>query len=131
MLAKMPQKTVKSPFKNKFTIISMILLVGLGISAAYFTVPFLQSPIPTPNNIIGNTSNTTVSAPISHKNASEFNIQTTASTNNTTTTATPNNNTSKISTSQNTSKSKTNNPKTSKDTTNLSKNTKSMINNTK
>ncbi len=61
MLAKMPQKTVKSPFRSKLTIISVVLLMGLGISAAYFTVPFLQAPIPTPQNLIGNTTNTTVS----------------------------------------------------------------------
>ena len=72
MLAKMPQKTVKSPFRNKLTIISVVLLMGLGLSAAYFTVPFLQAPIPTPQNLIGNTTNTTVS----HTGASAVKIQT-------------------------------------------------------
>ena len=72
MLAKMPQKTVKSPFRSKLTIISVVLLMGLGVSAAYSTVPFLQAPIPTPQNLIGNTTNTTVS----HNGASSVKIQT-------------------------------------------------------
>jgi hypothetical protein len=76
MLAKMPQKTVKSSFRNKLTIISLVLLMGLGLSAAYFTVPFLQSPIPTTNNLIGNTTNNTVAAPVSHTNASAIGIET-------------------------------------------------------
>ena len=81
MLAKMPQKTVKSPFRNKLTIISVVLLMGLGISAAYFTVPFLQAPLPTPQNLIGNTTNTTVS-PVSHTGESAVNPQVTSTRNN-------------------------------------------------
>jgi hypothetical protein len=129
MLAKMPQKTVKSPFKNKFTIISVVLLMVLGLSAAYFTVPSLQGTISTPNNLIGNTSNTTISAPVSHKNASVFKIPATPVPTNNTTTASPVNvNTSKTSTNkQNTNTSTTNNPKTTKPTTTTSsKNTKSI-----
>ena len=76
MLSKMPQKTVKSSFRNKLTIISLILLMGLGLSAAYFTVPSLQSPIPTTNNLIGNTTNNTITAPVSHTNASTIGIET-------------------------------------------------------
>jgi hypothetical protein len=76
MLAKMPQKTAKSPFRNKLTIISLVLLMGLGLSAAYFTVPFIQSPIPAPNNLIGNTTNNTVSSPVSHTNISGIKIKT-------------------------------------------------------
>jgi hypothetical protein len=127
MLAKMPQKTVKSPFKNKFTIISVVLLMVLGLSAAYFTAPSLQGTISTPNNLIGNTSNTTISSPVSHKNASVVKIQATPAPTNNTTTTTASVNTSKTSTNkQNTSISTTHNSKTTKPTTNPSKNTKSI-----
>jgi hypothetical protein len=99
MLAKMPQKTAKSPFRNKLTIISLVLLMGLGLSAAYFTVPFIESPIPAPNNLIGNTTNNTVSSPVSHSNISEIKIQTpqensTPTTNTTTSASTQTDNTS-------------------------------------
>ena len=96
MLAKMPQKTIKSPFRNKLTIISVVLLMGLGVSAAYFTVPFLQAPLPTPQNLIGNTTNTTVS-PVSHTGISA--VQTPqVTTNPATNTTTGSGNTTKIKT---------------------------------
>jgi hypothetical protein len=137
MLAKMPQKTAKSPFKNKFTILSLVLLTGLGLSAAYFTVPFLQAPLPAPNNLIGNTTNTTesipVSTPVSHTNTSSVKIQgqqaapTANSTSDVNTTKTD-------TTKQNTNTSKTsstNNSKTTKTSkTNPSKNTKTVTNGT-
>jgi len=126
MLAKLPQKTLKLPFINKLTIISLVLLMGLGLSAAYFTVPFLQTHIPAPNNMIGNTTNNTLSAPVSHTTTSIINIQTqqinaTPTTNtNKGTLSTPsintskqNNNSSETSTTNNSKKSTT-----SKSTTN-------------
>jgi hypothetical protein len=120
MLTKMPQKTVKSPFRNKLTIISLILLMGLGLSAAYFTVPFLQVLMPTPNSLIGNTTNNTVSAPVSHTSESSIKIPPQENI-----TSTTNTNTSTVSTpSISTSKQVTNTSKgtnTSKTTTNNSK----------
>ena len=104
MLAKMPQKTANSPFRNKLTIISLVVLMGLGLSAAYFTVPFIQSPIPAPNSLIGNTTNNTVSSPVSHTNISGIKIQDNSTpTTNTTSTA---NTTSNITSTQNTDTNK-------------------------
>ncbi len=145
MLAKMPQKTVKSPFRNKLTLISLVLLMGLGLSAAYFTVPYIESPIPAPNNLIGNTTNNTVSSPISHTNISGIKLQTpqdnnipttntTTSTANTSSniTSTQNTDTNKQNSNQsqqnnNAAKTSTNSSKTSK----TSKTTKSTKNTTK
>jgi hypothetical protein len=131
MLAKMPQKTAKSPFKNKLTILSLILLMGLGLSAAYFTVPFLQVPIPAPDNLIGNTTNNTISAPLTHTGASAIKIQTpnvntTPTTNTTSTNVNTQNTTSKqntnISKRSTTTNSKTNmNSKTTPSSTNTKK----------
>jgi hypothetical protein len=104
MLAKMPQKTAKSPFKNKLTILSLILLMGLGLSAAYFTVPFLQVPIPAPDNLIGNTTNNTISAPLTHTGASAIKIQTP----NVNTTPTTNTTSTNVNTQNTTSKQNTN-----------------------
>lgn len=139
MLAKMPQKTAKSPFKNKFTILSLVLLMGLGLSAAYFTVPFLQAPLPAPNNLIGNTTNTTesipVSTPVSHTNTSSVKIQGQQAAPTPTANSTSDVNTTKTDTTkQNTNTSKTsstNNSKTTKTSkTNPSKNTKTVTNGT-
>lgn len=138
MLAKMPQKTVKSPFRNKLTIISLVLLMGLGVSAAYFTVPFLQSPIPAPNNLIGNTTNNTVATPVSHTNTS-LEIQTpqvNATSTNTSTVSTSKNNQVNNTSNQgtNTSKQGSNTSKTtnkSKTSTNSQTNTQTTSSSTK
>ena len=141
MLAKMPEKTVKSPLRNKLTIISLVLLMGLGLSAAYFTVPYLQTPMPSPNSLIGNTTNNTVSSPVSHINSSSIKIQTPQEN----TTPTANTNTSTVSTPStskqvnntgkqvnNTSKNTSNNSKTTTNsqTTHSSTNSKKTTNNT-
>ncbi len=130
MLAKMPQKTVKSPFKNKLTIISVVLLMGLGVSAAYFTVPFLQAPLPTPQNLIGNTTNTTV-LPVSHTGVSA--VQTPQVTTNPTNTTTASANTTKIKTPNTTNNNQdtgtsSNISKTSTTTKTTSKTTPSKTN---
>lgn len=127
MLAKMPQKTAKSSFKNKLTILSLILLMGLGLSAAYFTVPFLQVPIPAPDNLIGNTTNNTLSAPVTHTGASSIKIQKPVNNASTTNSTSTNVNTQNTTSKQNKNISKrstTNNSKTSssKTTTNFKTN---------
>ena len=122
MLAKMPQKTVKSPFRNKLTILSLVLLMGLGLSAAYFTVPFLEVPVPTPDNLIGNTTNNTVSAPVTHTGSSAIKIQT-PSNNTTTNTTSTNVNNQSTTGKQNTNTSKTSS--SSKTTTTTKSNTNS------
>ena len=132
MLAKMPQKTVKSPFRNKLTIISLVLLMGLGLSAAYFTVPFLQVPLTSPNNLIGNTTNKTVSSPVSHTNASSIEIQTPQATQttstNTSTVSTPSTSKDSNTSKQGTNTSKTTTTNNSKTTTNSKTNTNSQTN---
>lgn len=127
MLAKMPQKTSKSPFRNKLTIISLVLLMGLGLSAAYFTVPFLQVPIPAPDNLVANATNTTVSGPVSHVGASTVKVQTPqANATQTTNTTTNNVNTPNINMNNNTSKYDTN-TKTSKTNNSNTSNTSKTI----
>ena len=141
MLAKMPQKTVKSPFRNKLTILSLVLLMGIGLSAAYFIVPFLQVPVPTPDNLIGNTTNNTVSAPVTQIGSSEIQTPAANTTTNTTSTNvnnqnnTGNQNTSKTSTATNSKTSSSSKTTTSKSNTNSktnpsSTNTKKTTNST-
>ncbi len=113
MLARMPQKTKKSPFRNKLTILSMVLLMGLGLSAAYFTVPYLQAPNPGPENLIGNTSNNTVSSPASNTSRSEIKILTPQANSTSQNKTTPNTSMN----TQNTSTTKKSTPNTSKTTT--------------
>ena len=77
MLAKMPQVTDKSsstetsPFRNKLTLLSLIIFLGVGLSAGYMMFPLLQSP--TPVNVSNNTTEIVVSAPTNHINTSAVN----------------------------------------------------------
>ena len=77
MLAKMPQVTDKSsstetsPFRNKLTLLSLIIFLGVGLSAGYMMFPLLQSP--TPANVSNNTTEIVVSAPTNHINTSAVN----------------------------------------------------------
>ncbi len=74
MLAKMPQVTDKSsntessPFRNKLTLLSLVIFLGVGLSAGYMMFPLLQSP--TPVNVSNNTTEIVVSAPTNHMNTS-------------------------------------------------------------
>ena len=74
MLAKMPHETDKSsrneasPFHNKLTLLSLVIFLGVGLSAGYMMFPLLQSP--TPVNVSNNTTQIVVSAPTNHINTS-------------------------------------------------------------
>jgi hypothetical protein len=74
MLAKMPHVTDKSsntessPFRNKLTLLSLVIFLGIGLSAGYMMFPLLQSP--TPLNVSNNTTEIVVSAPTNHINTS-------------------------------------------------------------
>ena len=70
MLAKMPQQTdissqsEASPFRNKLTIFSLVLLLGVSISGGYMMFPLLQPT--TPVNVSNNTTEVVLSAPTNH-----------------------------------------------------------------
>ncbi len=129
MLAKIPSQNSKSPFKNKFTILSVLVLIGLGLSAAYVVVPFIQAPtIHAPTKLVGNTTQTTLSSPANQNNApvtiNNGATNTTASNttsindnsainNNKNTTSTKNSNKSNTSTKSNTSSNSNTNSKSS------------------
>jgi hypothetical protein len=102
MLAKMPQVTDKSsstessPFHNKLTLLSLVIFLGIGLSAGYMMFPLLQSP--TPVNVSNNTTEIVLSAPTNHINASAVNNATVKNkTANTTTANTTDNAKAKIS----------------------------------
>jgi hypothetical protein len=77
MLAKMPQvtdnasRTESSPFRNKLTLLSLLIFLGIGLSAGYMMFPLLQSP--TPVNVSNNTTEIVVSAPNNHINTTTAN----------------------------------------------------------
>jgi hypothetical protein len=77
MLAKMPQETDRlqsteaSPFRNKLTLLSLVIFLGIGLSAGYMMFPLLQSP--TPVNVSNNTTEIVLSAPADHINSSAVN----------------------------------------------------------
>ena len=72
MLAKMPQQidtspqNEASPFRNKLTVFSLVLFLGVGLSAGYMIFPLLQ-PV-TPVNVSNNTTEVVLSAPTNHAN---------------------------------------------------------------
>jgi hypothetical protein len=74
MLAKMPQETDRlpsteaSPFRNKLTLLSLVIFLGIGLSAGYMMFPLLQSPKPV--NVSNNTTEIVLSAPADHVNSS-------------------------------------------------------------
>ena len=72
MLAKMPQQIDTSPqhevspFRNKLTVFSLVLFLGVGLSAGYMIFPLLQPA--TPLNVSNNTTEVVLSAPTNHAN---------------------------------------------------------------
>lgn len=72
MLAKMQQQTDTSPqseaslFRNKLTVFSLVLILGIGISAGYMMFTLLQPA--TPVNVSNNTTEVVVIAPTNHVN---------------------------------------------------------------
>ena len=124
MLAKMPQVTDKSsstetsPFRNKLTLLSLVIFLGVGLSAGYMMFPLLQSP--TPVNVSNNTTEIVVSAPTNHINTSAVNNATVKNKTANTTANTTDNTKVKI--------SKTNTYKPNISSYNISSNNNSSIN---
>ena len=114
MLAKMQQQIDTSPqneastFRNKLTVFSLVLFLGVGLSAGYMIFPLLQ-PV-TPVNVSNNTTEVVLSAPTNHANLG-MNEQNTTVKNKT---ANKINNNAKVKISKsNTSKPSISNPNTS------------------
>ncbi len=116
MLAKMPQQTdtspqsEASPFRNKLTVFSLVLFLGVGLSAGYMIFPLLQPA--TPVNVSNNTTEVVLSAPNNQANLGTTDLQN--ATKNKTANKTSNNATTKTKVSKsNTSKPSVSSPNTS------------------